>query len=390
MKSWGFSIPGIRHSAALSVASLVLGLGACGGSDAGSAQPGAPGAARGPIQFPVEVQTVAAQPVEYAVAAVGSVEAFETVAVTARVQGAIETVRFTEGDLVGTGQVLAEIEPRRYRLALDAANAALERAQASLAEAEAGLERREAVNRKNPDLVKAEDVDAFRTRARVAAAEGAEQRAAVEVAELNLHDAYVRAPVAGVIQTRTLQTGQYVQPGTVLATLVRRDPLLLRFRVPESEAAPLRTGQPARFTVRGDATIYRARLLNVGAQASEATRMVEVTAEVDDERRGALRPGAFAEVTVPVGASGVAPVVPQSAVRPSERGFLAFVVEDGVARERVLELGLRTAEGLVEVKSGVRAGESLVVSGAEALRDGAAVRAEDAGAAAKKAAGKAP
>jgi multidrug efflux system membrane fusion protein len=351
---------------------------ACGGSGEPSASQPRPAGQQRATQFPVEVQPVAARPVEYAVAAVGSVEAFETVAVTARVAGAIEAVRFTEGDAVGTGQVLVEIEPRRYRLAVDAANAALERAQAALAEAEAGLERREAVNRRNPDLVKGEDVDAFRTRARVAAAEVAERRAALEVAELNLRDAYARAPVAGVIQTRTVQTGQYAQPGTVLATLVRREPLLLRFRVPENEAAPLRAGQAARFAVRGDSTVYSARLLNVGAEASEATRMVEVTAEVDDPRRRILRPGAFAEVTVPVGGQGQAPVVPQSAVRPSERGFLAFVVEDGVARERILELGLRTAEGLVEVRSGVAAGETLVVRGAEALRDGAAVRVEGA------------
>ena len=67
-------------------------------------------------------------------------------------------------------------------------------------------------------------------------------------------------------------------------------------------------------------------------------------------------------------------MIPQTAVRPSERGFLAFVVEDGKAVERVLTLGLRTAGGLVEVRSGLAAGESLVVRGAEALRAGAAVR----------------
>jgi membrane fusion protein, multidrug efflux system len=66
-------------------------------------------------------------------------------------------------------------------------------------------------------------------------------------------------------------------------------------------------------------------------------------------------------------------VIPQTAVRPSERGFLAYVIEGGVAKERVLTLGMRTADGRVEVTSGVRPGESLVVRGAEALRDGAAV-----------------
>jgi membrane fusion protein (multidrug efflux system)/multidrug efflux system membrane fusion protein len=79
-------------------------------------------------------------------------------------------------------------------------------------------------------------------------------------------------------------------------------------------------------------------------------------------------------VTVPIGEARTSPVVPQTAVRPSERGFLAFVVEDSTARERVLTLGLRTEDGRVEVKSGLSAGEMLVVRGAEALRDGAKIR----------------
>jgi membrane fusion protein (multidrug efflux system)/multidrug efflux system membrane fusion protein len=102
--------------------------------------------------------------------------------------------------------------------------------------------------------------------------------------------------------------------------------------------------------------------------------MVAVTAQVDDPRRSELRPGSFAQVTVPIGAATKAPVIPETAVRPSERGFLAYVVEGDVARERELSLGLRTADGRVEVRSGVKPGERLVVRGGEALRDGAKVR----------------
>ena len=65
--------------------------------------------------------------------------------------------------------------------------------------------------------------------------------------------------------------------------------------------------------------------------------------------------------------------VPQTAVRPTERGFLCFVIEDGVAKERLVDLGLRTTDGLVAVRKGLSAGEKLVVRGAEALRDGANV-----------------
>jgi multidrug efflux system membrane fusion protein len=102
--------------------------------------------------------------------------------------------------------------------------------------------------------------------------------------------------------------------------------------------------------------------------------MVAVTAQIDDTERGQLRPGAFAQVTVPIEIRDAATVIPQGAVRPSERGFIAFIVEGEIAHERALELGMRTPEGEVEVLSGLEPGESLVVRGAEALRDGARVR----------------
>lgn len=349
----------------------LAGLSACG--EGKGDDPVARGA-RGPTRFPVEVAEVGSARVEYSVQAVGSVEAFERVSVTARVAGVVERVRFEEGDAVTPERVLAEIEPERFRLALDAANADLAKAEAARAQARLGLERRQAVNQKNPDLVRAEEVDAWRTQLAAAEADVARARAAAALAELNLRDAFVRAPVGGIVQTREVETGRYVQPGAVIATLVRRDPLLLRFRVPESDAGAIAPGQSARFTLRGErGAEHSASITLVAAAADPSDRMVEVLARVDASTGGELRPGAFAEITIPVGSTREAPVVPQTAIRPSEKGFLAYVVEGDVARERVLDLGLRTADGKVEVKSGLEVGERLVVRGAEALSEGAGV-----------------
>jgi len=350
---------------ALSVAALAAGCSAGPG-----ASPAAPG--RAPIEFPVEVERAGVRDVEYVVAAVGSVEAFETVQVASRVPGAVERVQFAEGATVEAGDVLVEIEPERYRIEVGSARATLERAAAELDDARAILARRE----HEPELFPVEDVDTVRTRRQVAEANTAAARAALERAELNLRDAHVRAPVAGRIETRTVQTGQYVQPGSVLATVVRREPLLLRFEVAEPDAASLRPGLAATFRVTGDPRVYGAVLTHVAGSADPRTRQVAVTAHVTDAARAALRPGAFADVRVPVGRTANAPVIPQTAIRPSERGFLAFVVEDGTARERVVTLGLRTDDGKVEVRSGLTAGEALVVRGAEALRDGVRVRVE--------------
>jgi multidrug efflux system membrane fusion protein len=325
-------------------------------------------------EFPVEARPVESRKVEYTINAVGSLDAFESVIVTARVAGAVERVLFTEGQFVTAGTTLVEIEPQRYRLAVDSAESTAQQRIAEKGEAEAGYARRQAANAKNPGLVRAEEVETWRTRVQTAAAEVSQAQAAVAQARLNLRDAFVRAPVAGVIQTRTVQTGQYVQPGTVLATLVRRDPLLLRFQVPEQDATPIHPGMVVQFTIAEGSAPYGAKITHVAAAASAQSRMVNLTANVINPNRPELRPGAFARVVVPVGAPRDAPVIPQTAIRPSEQGFLAYVVEGGVAEQRVLTLGMRTADGQVEVKQGLKIGEILVVRGAEALRDGAKVK----------------
>ncbi len=337
---------------------------------------------RSKITFPVETQSVALRSLVYTVSAVGSVDAFEKVQVTARVPGVVDRVLFSEGSRARVDQVLVEIEPERYSLGVEAAQAFHEKAVASLADAEAGLKRRVTVTDQNPGLIPGEEVETWRTRVAVAKSDVAQTKAALNQAKLNLHDAYVRAPFSGILQTRTVQTGQYVDTGTVLATLVRRDPLLLRFKVPERDAARLRIGMKADFRVRNSEAQFSSKIVHVAESADDTTRLVAVTAEVEDTRDEALRPGTFAEITVPVSSERTAPVIPQMAIRASDRGFLAFVVENDAAVERVLQLGMRTADGQVEVLSGLTPGEKLVIRGAEALRSGAPVKETAAAAAA--------
>jgi RND family efflux transporter MFP subunit len=324
--------------------------------------------------FPVEIIKVEAREVEYKVDAVGSLEAHDRVQITARVPGVVEKLRFREGDRVPAGQSLAEIDPDRYRTALGAAKAALERALANEADAKAALSRREGADAESPGLIAKEEVESTRTRVSVASAEVSQARAAVKQAELDVRDALVKSSMEGIIETRTVELGQYVQPGTVLATLVRRDPMRVRFQVPEVEASQLHPGMKARFRIRDGETDYEAKLTHVAQTAETTSRMVPVVAEVTGPSGEALRPGAFAEISVPVGSSPSAAVIPQLAIRPTEKGFVAFVVEGTTARERVLTLGLRTSDGMVEVRAGLKPGEELVIRGGEALSDGATVQ----------------
>lgn len=372
-------------AAALFVAALAASAAGCkgsGGSEkakpegsarpAGSARAGAGGA--GKLKFPVEVYPVEARRTEYTVIAPGTVEAFERVQVTARVAGAVDKVGFVEGQEVKKGDVLVVIDSARFQSTVNGAKANLDKALAAQKDAEAMITRREGASDKFPGLIPGEELSTFKTRGLTAAADTAVAREALNSAQLSLRDAWVRAPMDGVIQTRTIETGQYVQPGYVMATLLRRDPMLLRFQVAPLEAPRIKKGMAATFKLRETTREFKATVSLVAGAADPETRMVSVTAEVVDEGRDYwLRPGSFCDVTLPVGGSREVVMIPRAAVRPTERGFVIYVVDKDAATERVVQLGANTRDGWVEVREGLTPGEKLVTLGAEPLSDGARV-----------------
>jgi RND family efflux transporter MFP subunit len=319
----------------------------------------------------VDVYPVEARRTEYTVLAPGTVDAFERVQVTARVAGAVDKVAFAEGQEVKKGEVLVVIDSARFNSAANSAKAALDKALAAQKDAEAQALRRE----QNPGLFSGEELMSFRTRELTAKADMAVAREVLNSAQLNLRDANVRAPIGGVIQTRTVETGQYVQPGYVMATLLRRDPMLLRFQVAPLDAPRIKSGMVASFKLRETPQEFQAKITLVAGASDEETRMVSVTAEVIlDGRDYWLRPGSFCDVTLAVGGARDVVMIPRAAVRPTERGFVGYVIENETARERVLELGANTRDGWVEVREGLKPGDRLVIQGAEPLSEGAKVR----------------
>ncbi|MCK6489338.1 MAG: efflux RND transporter periplasmic adaptor subunit, partial [Planctomycetes bacterium] len=354
------------------VLTCLLLLAACGG-------PGvAPPAKAEAPRFPVQVAQAVARPVQVEVTAPATVSPFEEVQVTALVAGAVARVLVREGDSLAAGQAVAEIDPERFAIQVEQARAAQARAQAVADDARIALGRREELGR-TPGLVSATDLDQARARFAQAEADQARARADLAAAELDLRRSRVLAPAAGVVQERSVATGQYVQPGARLATLVRRDPLLLRFAVTTTDAALLKAGQEAAFTADGTPGSFRARILLVSESADQRSRQVPVVAEVLPEGAAALRGNAYAKAVVAVGSASPLVVVPDLAVRPSERGFLVFVLaaDRRTVAERSVRLGARTRDGHIVVEHGVAAGETVVVRGAEPLRDGSAVQVEE-------------
>ncbi len=345
----------------LAVAAAALASAHCGGgSNAAAGRPQRPA-------LRVRAAPVAVQDVVYQIKSLGQIEAQDMVQVTAQVEGVATDVRFREGDQVGPGTLLLRIDPDRYRLEAERARATLEQARADQDRAGADLRRREALAQN--DLLSAEELMRSRSDSARLTASVEVAKAALGIAQQNLRRSDVRPQVAGVINTRTVDTGQFVRTGTVLATIVDSSRLRLRFKVSEAESL--------RAEVKGSVTFrvaplgprdFTARIYHVGRIADSTTRQVEVLAWVDNP--GELKPGFFAEVTLSGEEHKEALVVPESAIQASEQGFVTYVVEDGKAVIRPVQIGLRTGTGIVEILEGLEAGAQVVTEGSDRLADG--------------------
>jgi membrane fusion protein, multidrug efflux system len=331
---------------------------------------------KGGLVFAVDVLPVEASKVDYVVNAPGTIEAFEHIQVTARVAGAVDRVAFSEGQEVKKGQVLVVIDAERFQLAVNGAKAAVDKNVAAQGDNEAMVTRREAASAKNPGLIPGEELATYKTKSVTAKADTQVTAEALKIAELNLRDSMVRAPMDGIVQTRTIETGQYVQAGYVMATLLRADPMLLRFQVQPEEAPRVKPGMVATFTMRETQRTFTAKISLVAGASDLATHMIGVTAELTDaEHKYWLRPGSFCDVILDLHAERIAPVIPRLAARATDHGYVAYVIEGEVAKERPVTLGLNTKDGWVEVRTGIAAGDTLVVHGGEALADGVKVKA---------------
>lgn len=363
---WRIEVKRVSRSGNAFVAVVVacgLSAGCGGGKTAAAPRKGAKGLA-------VRTAVVASKDVAYEVKVLGSLEPEELVQIPAEVGGSAKEVRFNAGDRVTTETVLVRIDPERYRLEAERAEAAYNRAVADRKRSESDTVRREALAKES--LVAVEELNRSRLETERLAADAAAAKAAWGIALQNLERSAVRSPRPGVVNTRTVETGQFVQAGNVLATLVDPQRLRLRFKVSESESLKAKVGQSVAFRVAalGERS-FAARVYHVSGVADPATRQVEVLAWV--ENPGVLRPGFFAEVALDTGTHANAIAVPEGAVQATERGFVVYVVEEGKALAKPVKIGLRTGSGSVEIVSGLVAGQTIVTEGSDRLSDGIAV-----------------
>jgi multidrug efflux system membrane fusion protein len=289
-----------------------------------------------------------------------------TVDVTTQVTGSLLRVHFAEGDEVGVGQVLFEIDPRPYQATLQQAEATLLRdlTQAQNAAREAERYRLLATN----NTVTQEDYESKQATADALLATVRADSAAAAVARLNVEYATIRAPIGGRTGRLQLHAGNVVRAsGTSLVTINQLRPILVRFSVPAAQIPDLR--RRAGHTLpafarasRDGATPAEGVLSFMDNEVDTTTGTVLLKARFAN-RDGALWPGEFVEVTLILDVQNDAVVVPAQAVMTGQQGTYIFVITpEGTAEQRPVTV-TRTVDSVAVLADRIPPGTLVVTDG---------------------------
>jgi RND family efflux transporter MFP subunit len=183
----------------------------------------------------------------------------------------------------------------------------------------------------------------------------------------------VFSPIDGYVAERSADLGEYVSPTSKVATIVRINPLRIRIDVPEQAIPEVKVGQSVSVTTSAwPDKNFSGRIARISPNVTPSSRTLTVEAEVENSS-GVLKPGQFASVRILQERAQPAVLVPARAVRTESGVSRVFVIKDGHAQQRLVQLG-QTESDLVEVKSGVAADEQVATSNVDQLGDGAAIR----------------
>lgn len=348
-----------------------------GGSGAPAGERGAPPRS-GDRVVPVQLASVATKDFPIWLEGLGTVTAFQQVTVRPQVDGRLDKVLFTEGQVVKAGDVIAQIDPRPFMVQLHTAQGALARDRAQLAIAKKNYERYQGLQAQK--LVAQQQVDEYA--AQVGQFEGAVKidLAAVEQAQLQLDYAQVKSPLTGATGVRLVDAGNLVRASdpTGLVVITAIDPAAVLFTVPQDRltgvAAALAKGDvPVEVWNRDGTTLLSTgKLAVLDNQVNQATATLRLKALVPNPDR-TLWPNAFVKARMLVETRPGALVIPAVAIQRGPQGAYVYVVgDDHTAQLRTVEVGIVVGDQAT-ISRGLTAGERVVVEGASQLRPGGKV-----------------
>src|SRR5712692_8034757 len=346
--------------------------------------------AKGPKAIEVRVVPAAEVRMPRTVGVSGTLAADDLVVLSLKVPGRISELKVDIGTRVRKGQLVARLDPTDYRLRVDQARvrlglsadgtddrvdpektALVRQGRAVLEEARLTRERfaklleQQLIAKAQFDTAVANEqvaegryqdaIEEVRHRQSVLV----QRRTELEMARQALTDTELLAPVDGMIRERRTATGEFLNAGAPVATLVKIHPLRLQLAVPERAAANVRVGQDVRVSVDGDAGVHAGRVVRLSPSIQEQNRTLTIEAEVPNQA-GVLRPGSFSRAEIVIAADQPAIFVPASSIVVFAGIEKVLTIREGKALERRVVTGRREKDR-IEIVEGLKVGEPVVI-----------------------------
>lgn len=305
---------------------------------------------------PVEVAQATRRAVAASYSGTTTLEALGESQVVAKTSGVALAVLVEEGQVVRAGQALVRLDPDRPRLQVAQAAAQMHKLENNYRRAQQLVEQR---------MISANDVDQIKYDLENA-------RAVYRAASLELSYTTITAPISGVVASRSIKSGNFVQINSPIIRIVDASRLEATLNVPEREIAKLKPGQAVGLAVDAlPGKQFTGTVARVAPVVDNGTGTFRVVASFPGD--GELQPGMFSRLNINYDQRADALVVPRTALLEDGGEPAVYVVRNGKAQRTVLKLGYNDA-GWVEVREGLKAGEQVVIAGKAALREGSAVQ----------------
>jgi len=289
--------------------------------------------------------------------ALGTATAAESIQVTSRIASVVSAIRFTEGQEVRAGELLLELDSKEIRADLAVAEASLRQSRSQFERSRQLADTR---------IISQSQLEELEAKMRM-------DEAQVQAARARLDNAFIRAPFSGTLGLRRVSLGDLVGPDTVITTLDDARSIRLEFTVPEAFLAEIANGMEiSASSIVYPGSPFRGNVTSIDSRVDPVTRSVTVIATIPNADRR-LKPGMFLTVALERARRAVL-MVPEEALNPRQGKQYVFLVQDGRALEREVEIGARSP-GLVEIRTGLSVGDVVITEGIQRLRDGVPVQA---------------